>query len=57
MGAVHVHDACKLFSNQFMLVRTLQGDDRAHTGAIALDDLLGAQSWQGHGCALSLGLT
>lgn len=57
MGAVCVHDACKLFSNQFMLVWTLQGDDRAHTGAIALDDLLGAQSWQGHGCALSLGLT
>lgn len=57
MAAVGAHDAHKLIPNQFVFVWALQGDDCAHTGAIALDDLLGAQGWQGHGFALSPGLT
>lgn len=57
VAAVGAHDAHKLIPNQFVFVWALQGDDCAHTGAIALDDLLGAQGWQGHGFALSPGLT
>lgn len=57
VAAVGAHDAHKLIPNQFVFVWALQRDDCAHTGAIALDDLLGAQGWQGHGFALSPGLT
>lgn len=56
MAAVGAHDAHKLIPDQFVLVWALQGDDCAHTGAIALDDLLGPQGWQGLGFALSPGL-
>lgn len=57
MGAVGVHDTRQLASDQFVLGWALQGDDCAHTGTVALDDRLGAQGWQGDGCALSFGLT
>ena len=57
MGAIDVPDAHQLFSYQFVIGWALQGDDGAHISTIALDDPLGAQCWQGHGCALSLGMT
>lgn len=57
VGAVGVHHAHQLTSNQFMFGWALQGNDCAHIGTIALDDPLGAKGWQGHGRALSLRLT
>jgi len=56
VGAVGVHDTHQLPPHQRVFGRALQGDDRAHRGAVALDDPLGAQGRQGHGGALSLGL-
>lgn len=53
-AAVGAHDAHKLFPHQFVLVWALQRDDCAHTGTVSLDDLLGSQSWKGHGFALSM---
>lgn len=55
--AVGAHDTHQLTSDQFIFGWALQGNDCAHIGTVALDDRLGAQGWQGHGCALSLGLT
>lgn len=57
MGTVGIHDACQLTSHQFVFCWALQGNDSAHIGAVALDDPLGAEGWQGHRCALSLQLT
>lgn len=57
LAAVGAHDAHELLPNQLMFVGALQGDDRAHTGTISLDNLLGTQGWEGHGFALSPGLT
>lgn len=55
VGAVVHHDTCER-SYQLVFGRALQGNDCAHVGAITLDDPLGAQGRQGHGCTLSLGL-
>lgn len=57
VGAVGAHDTHQLTSYQFVSGWALQGNDCAHIGTVALYDPLGAQGWQGHGCALSLGLT
>lgn len=57
VAAVGAHDAHKLIPHQLMFIWALQRDDRAHTGTISLDDLLGAQGWKGHRFALSPGLT
>lgn len=53
MGAVGVCDTPQLTSDQSVFGRALQGNDRAHVGTVALDDLLGAKGWQWHGRALS----
>lgn len=57
VGAVGVHDADQLTSNQFVFGWALQGNDCPNSCAVALDDPLGAQCWQGHRCALSLVLS
>lgn len=54
VGAVGIHDAHQLTPHQFVFGWALQGDDCAHVGAIALDDPLGAQGWQGHGRTLGM---
>ncbi len=54
VGAVGARNTHQLTSHQSVFGWALQGNDCAHGGAIALDDPLGAQGWQGHGSALSL---
>lgn len=55
MGAVCSQDTSQITANQLVFGRTLQGNDRAHISAVALDDPLGAQGWQRHGHALGPG--
>lgn len=43
LGAVVAHDTLQIVAHQLVFVRTLQGNDGAHVGPIALDDPLGAQ--------------
>lgn len=57
VGAVHGQDAPQLTSYQSVFGWTLQGNNGAHVGAVALGDLLGAQGRQWHGRTLSPGLT
>lgn len=54
VSAVVVHDTHHFAPDQRVFGRALQGNDGAHGGAVALDDPLGAQSWQPHRGALSL---
>lgn len=54
VSVVVVHDAHHFAPNQSVFCWALQGNNGAHGGAVALDDPLGAQSWQRHWGALSL---
>lgn len=54
VSAVVVHDTLHFTPHQSVFGRALQGKDGAHSGAVALDDPLGAKSWQWHWGALSL---